>query len=105
MIAIFRALVSLALVLACTITGTFSVLRFNAGNQKESAIFGGVAVLLLFAAWLISRSPKPRYVPTDSYWLPPTEKQLEYAERLGIPVPDEVTRGELSELIAAWKKR
>lgn len=79
-------------------------------------IMGGVA-LILVAAPLIGTN-RGVLAPLGGLWLlasvvlswprlpdawrrdPPTQRQLEYAEALGIAIPEGVSKGELSDLIS-----
>lgn len=63
-----------------------------------------LAVLLAFAG-KSKRRRGSRDASLEAYAQEPTMKQLEYASRLGIPVPNDISRGELSELIEAWNAR
>lgn len=63
---------------------------------------GGSVLMPLVGIWIAAAAvlswPK---VPGAWKKEPPTERQLEYAESLGIPVPAGASKGEVSALISA----
>lgn len=65
-------------------------------SKKPSAASAAVAALSIAAAVL----SWPR-LPDAWRFDPPTEKQLRYAESLGIMVPQGVSKGQLSDMISA----
>lgn len=81
----------LAVVIAVTATIVFSSLW--KGFSFGPAALGG----LVLASSLLSWPRMPKSWRRD----PPTERQLEFATKLGIIIPDGISKGELSDMISA----
>lgn len=123
------ALVLLVLGAVLAVLGTVGLTLAGDGLGLAVLVFGGVLVGFGLAVWPrryrrtygVPRYPPPvretigpldmSPIPADVPWQspvvdredwrlkPPTEKQLKFAKRLGISVPEGATRGDVSDLI------
>jgi hypothetical protein len=64
-----------------------------------------VGLSSIAAAWFSVFGAKPSMASAAKAWRrdPPTDKQLEYAVKLGIDIPDGCSKGQLSDMISAAK--
>jgi hypothetical protein len=71
---------------------------FSVFGAKPSMASAACSCLVLAAA-VLSWPRVPKAWRSD----PPTDKQLEYAVKLGIDIPDGCSKGQLSDMISAAK--
>ena len=71
---------------------------FSVFGEKPSVASAACSALVLAAA-VLSWPRVPKAWRRD----PPTDKQLEYALKLGIDIPDGCSKGQLSDMISAAK--
>lgn len=83
--------VGLVIVVAVSVFTLYAAI-FSAKPSAMVAVASGLAIAASVLSW-------PR-IPNGWRRDPPTEKQLAYAEALGLPVPDGITKGQLSDMIS-----
>jgi len=84
--------------LLIVVISSLAVAWFSMFGEKHS-VAAAVCSALVLAAAVLSWPRVPKAWRRD----PPTEKQLEYALKLGIDIPDGCSKGQLSDMISAAK--
>lgn len=84
---------SLAAVVVIFVGLGFALAAFIEPNNK---LWSGALSVVVIAGGALSFPRRPNAWKND----PPTDRQIAFAENLGIIVPDGVTKGELSSMIS-----
>jgi membrane protein implicated in regulation of membrane protease activity len=78
------------------VIGVAAFLLFAAVASKKPNAIGALAAVLSIAAAVLSWPRLPNAWKAD----PPTERQLAYAEKLGLVLHEGITKGQLSDMIS-----